>query len=93
LISVLAFFVLTGTIYDIYEQFKDNETKKEIGNTNNSDEEGKKINAKIKKPEPIYFQILLSFSAYTNLKKLFTVNKGADQLNCVHGIRFMSMGW
>lgn len=56
--------------------------------------EQKKDMAKVNIPdEPLLLQIILCFSLYTNLRKLFTINKGGDQLDCLHCIRFMSMSW
>jgi hypothetical protein len=40
-----------------------------------------------------FSKILLSFSAYTNTVKLFKVAKNADQLDCLHAIRFLSLCW
>ena len=37
--------------------------------------------------------MLLSFSAYTNSIKLFTISKSNDQLDCLHAIRFLSISW
>ncbi|KAJ8316917.1 hypothetical protein KUTeg_004821 [Tegillarca granosa] len=38
-------------------------------------------------------QILLSFSVYTNGKRLLSTSQPAGSLKCVHGIRFLSMTW
>jgi hypothetical protein len=35
----------------------------------------------------------LSFSAYTNIIKIFKIEKNEGQLECLHGIRFFSMAW
>jgi hypothetical protein len=89
----LALVVLAATIFDIYiQQLEISESQNGLTDTNNSD--GNNKNAEQIKHEPILpLQILLSFSALTNLKKLFTVNKSSDQLDCLHAIRFLSMGW
>lgn len=42
--------------------------------------------------EPAHL-ILIAFSVYTNGKKLISTIENADQLSCLHGIRFISMMW
>lgn len=37
--------------------------------------------------------LLINISLYGNFKKLFRVTKIEGQLDCLHGIRFLSMGW
>ena len=39
------------------------------------------------KKEPFIFKLLLTFSAYSNLNKIFTINKIEGQLDCLHAIR------
>ena len=51
------------------------------------------INQDILKDEPLALKILLSFSAYTNVIKIFKISKSEGQLECLHGIRFFSMAW
>jgi len=86
-----------GTIYDIT---KSNNTEKSLilndsaRKYENIDlQKTKNITLAEVKKEPIFLQIILSFSFYTNLKKLFTVNNTGEQLDCIHAIRFLSMGW
>jgi hypothetical protein len=38
-------------------------------------------------------QILLCFSAYANLAKIFKTTNSGDQLGCLNGIRFFTLGW
>ncbi|CAG7819852.1 unnamed protein product [Allacma fusca] len=38
-------------------------------------------------------KLLLAFSFYTNTKKWASTKVGSDNLGCLHGIRFLSMGW
>lgn len=45
------------------------------------------------KKEPFFFQLLKSFSAYSNAIKVFKIDKIEGQLDCLHGIRFFTMGW
>ena len=42
--------------------------------------------------EHIIIQLLISFSFYTNCKKLFKINTSGDQLKCLDAIRFLSIG-
>lgn len=47
-----------------------------------------------KKPKSFDLKILLSFSAYTNGKRLLSTESiGSDHLDCLNGIRFISMTW
>ena len=38
-------------------------------------------------------RILLAFSAYSNGQKILNTNRTPGTLDCVHGIRFLSMTW
>ncbi len=91
----MALVVSVSTIYDIYiQESGTSESQNGLADTNNSDGNRKNAMPEQVKHEPILpLQILLSFSALTNLKKLFAVNKSSDQLDCLHAIRFLSMGW
>ncbi|GLV35556.1 uncharacterized protein CBL_01294 [Carabus blaptoides fortunei] len=42
--------------------------------------------------EPAHL-ILVAFSVYTNGRKLLTVSKNPGQLECINGLRFISMMW
>ena len=50
-------------------------------------------NGKEKKNISKFSQLLLNVSIYTNLMKIFSINKQEGQLDCLNGIRFLSMGW
>lgn len=41
----------------------------------------------------LFSQILVSFSAYSNCKKIFKINANANELACLHGIRVLSLCW
>lgn len=43
-------------------------------------------------PRPIYAKILTAFAVQANLIKLFKVD-AAENLGCLHGLRFLSMCW
>ncbi len=45
------------------------------------------------KESNVLLDILKTFSFYTNTIKLFNVSGNQDQLSCLHGIRFLSLGW
>ena len=46
-----------------------------------------------KKIESAFVKLLLDMSIYGNFKRLFNIDKIEGQLDCLHGIRFLSMGW
>jgi hypothetical protein len=50
-------------------------------------------NGREKKNISKFSQLLLNVSIYTNLMKIFSINKQEGQLDCLNGIRFLSMGW
>jgi hypothetical protein len=56
-------------------------------------EEENDENGKEKKNISKFSQLLLNVSIYTNLMKIFSINKQEGQLDCLNGIRFLSMGW
>lgn len=87
---ILVAVVLAGTIYDIYGKSVSKYEKKLKGLIPDDEE---KLLPEEKKEEPILFQILLCFSIYTNSKKLFTTTKVPGQIDCLHGIRFLSISW
>lgn len=39
------------------------------------------------------YQYLMAFSLYTNTKKWMSTRKSADDMGCIHGIRFLSTAW
>lgn len=45
--------------------------------------------------EPAFFRILVTFSLYTNTKKIFKIDPHSQnqQLACLHGIRVLSLCW
>ncbi len=45
------------------------------------------------KEESLVSQILLSFSAYSNTKRIFTIGNTDGQLECLNGVRFFSIAW
>lgn len=101
IITVLVLFTIAGTTYDCYKTYEKKMIIEQSQVVNESEEEATKKSEDMKsslvpakeQEIPIFFQIIMSFSAYTNLRKLFTINKTADQLDCLNGIRFLSMTW
>lgn len=45
------------------------------------------------RPNSRPYQYLMAFSIYTNTKKLLSTRKSAEDLGCIHGIRFLSTAW
>lgn len=44
--------------------------------------------------EPAFFRLLVTFSIYTNTKKIFKIDSNNNQqLACLHGIRVLSLFW
>jgi hypothetical protein len=41
----------------------------------------------------IPYQLLASFSLYTNIPRWLSTRPTADDLGCLHGIRFLSTAW
>ncbi|CAL8129603.1 unnamed protein product [Orchesella dallaii] len=39
------------------------------------------------------YQYFMSFSLYTNIKKWLSTRRGAEDMGCLHGIRFLSTSW
>ena len=39
------------------------------------------------------FNVLISFSVYTNWKNLLSINTGTDTMTCLYGLRFLSIFW
>lgn len=91
ILSIIVALVIAGTILDIQKAyFKYNKYTDKLIN----EETERLIKTHDEKEEPKLFKILLGFSAYTNTKKIFNVsNVGEGKLDCLDGIRFMSIGW
>jgi uncharacterized protein YoxC len=76
------FITINDEIDDISEMLNDNDS-----DSNN------KLLGKSEKEHSLGVKIFLSFSAYTNSIKLFTVKKQEGQLECLNGIRTLSLSW
>ena len=46
-----------------------------------------------KKNESSVTKLILGMSVYGNFKRLINVDRIEGQLDCLHGLRFLSMGW
>jgi hypothetical protein len=99
---MLVAIVLSATIFDIFLQnrnsFKDVDFKKWsfIVLKDEFDDISQMINDHYdnkQKENSLIVKIFLSFSAYTNSIKLFTVKKQQGQLECLNGIRTLSLAW
>jgi hypothetical protein len=58
--------------------------------TNSSRSSGKKT---LPVEKNMIYKIFVSFSAYTNTAKLFRISKSSGQLDCLNGIRVLSITW
>ncbi len=43
--------------------------------------------------EPMILKIIKAFSAYTNAKKIFSLDSNENDLECLHGVRFLAFSW
>ncbi|CAF0840673.1 unnamed protein product [Brachionus calyciflorus] len=97
-VSLLVFYVLISTLYDLKVNSKiksknssNVKTSPDIELKQEGQEE--QIEKPIEKKSSRIHQLLIGSSIYTNSIKLFTVNESSDQLSCLNGIRFMSIAW
>ncbi|XP_054008438.1 nose resistant to fluoxetine protein 6-like [Hylaeus anthracinus] len=108
ILTLMALLVMTiaGTVYDLAVHQKRLEKKQEFltyenNNTNDvkNDEETKHdANREPPTMEDLgptntLGEILICFSAYTNTKKLFTLNKTRNNLDIFHGMKVIGMVW
>ena len=92
--------VVAGTAHDLIKEHqkkrqtaKDNLAYQPINTDEESEQLVKKSVEKKKSKERLVFQVLLCFSAYTNAKKIYTIGNTDGQLECLNGIRFLSIAW
>ena len=77
--SVIGALLFIGTFLDILSKFSPYRSKLSKFETT---------------PESFTMRALKSFSLYTNMTSLLSTKKlGADRLDCLDGIRFISMSW
>ncbi|XP_056011040.1 nose resistant to fluoxetine protein 6-like [Ostrea edulis] len=103
ILGVFAALILISTTYDVVKQLlsrTDRSSMKTVPDQSVEISTGEKtpllMDEKanmIKKEESILEKLLLSFSAYTNGKKLLQVNQSAGTLTALNGIRFLSISW
>ncbi|XP_078664426.1 nose resistant to fluoxetine protein 6-like isoform X2 [Branchiostoma floridae x Branchiostoma belcheri] len=78
--ALLCILQLVGTLYDvIIERPRKNGSRKNLQAT--LEEEG------------ISRRLLLAFSIYNNLERLFSTKQTSGSIPCLHGIRFLSLSW
>jgi hypothetical protein len=105
-LGIVITIVLIATLVDLFFRnrniFKNVDLKQwsfiTINNNDDDDDEDEMLeNKPIERVEKVEHslgvKILLAFSAYTNSIKLFTVKKQDGQLDCLNGIRTLSLGW
>ena len=93
--------VLIGTIYDIYIEVLASIKKYSYINDDLIDKEKEsalnliEANKKEYKKKNKLTEILISFSVYTNLLKIFriSIEENTDDLKCLHGIRVLCCFW
>ena len=93
---MILFIAFIGTLIDVYFQYKKKtKAKNVIVNIINEEENENLIETEIvtKDEEPlIYLQFLICFSLRKNYMKVFNLSNTEGQLDCLHGIRFFSIG-
>jgi hypothetical protein len=89
--------IFFATIYDIYKHNEDNQPKFEkiLDEQNCSIIENEIVEneTRITVQENILSKVILSFSFYNNLKKIFEIQKSDDKLECLNGVRVLSLCW
>ncbi|XP_076232013.1 nose resistant to fluoxetine protein 6 [Calliopsis andreniformis] len=109
IILILSFsvgLVIMGTLYDLLVYQKRLQKKKELIAFENNNTAELKIDAEAKretkleksevsdtKPETKLGQIIMCFSAYTNLKGLFRTDTPSESLLMFHGLKLYGMIW
>ncbi|XP_061188052.1 nose resistant to fluoxetine protein 6-like [Saccostrea echinata] len=97
ILGIFAALLVVSTLYDIiFIQWptKRDQTLQEHASTN--DEKTPLLHERenlVPKNESILQKLLLSFSLYSNGKKILQVNQSAGTLTAVNGIRFLSISW
>ena len=94
LISFIAILVLIGTFLDFYEIYLKQlfQNKRKVFYEIIKEEDENLIQPeKIK--NSLIIEILQGFSAIKNSKKIFDITNTEGQLECLNGIRFLSIAW
>jgi len=94
-IGLILFIAVWGTSIDLYRILQKNLKSKKTSDYVINDEETQQLIVPARKEpaeEPLLFKILLSFSLYTNSKKIFNISNMEGQLECLNGIRYLSIG-
>ena len=79
-----------GTYVDIYRKYLKNKFAE--NSINNEETEHLIISSKEIEQDSLLFKILLSFSLYSNSIKIFNTSNMEGQLECLNGIRYLSIG-
>ncbi len=98
LISFIAILVLIGTFLDFYEIYlkKLFQNKRKTGQLFNkilNEEEDENLIQPEKIKNSLIIEILKDFSGIKNSKKIFDITNTEGQLECLNGIRFLSIAW
>ncbi|XP_064616438.1 nose resistant to fluoxetine protein 6-like isoform X2 [Liolophura sinensis] len=105
--SIIGFFILVGTVYDVcilqipssirlsekrsIQAIQDEKTTLIYSGASNP--KGGDEFQQVASPPSILAKCLASFSVYTNGRKILSTAQAPGSLNCLHGIRFLSMSW
>jgi peptidoglycan/LPS O-acetylase OafA/YrhL len=102
-LGLIVGIVLVGTLFDFYKRFMHHKVNNAAIHLNDSESNGSLMESDLIDSETTYHvriaqermfvQLLVSVSAYTNTKKLFTINVSNEQFKCLDGIRVLSLAW
>lgn len=100
LCSILLLCIVVGTAVDVVLQRRE-KRRQEVPhvstNGHSPQDEQLPLLVNTSTPTPpqsgLVLKVLVAFSVYTNGSKLLSTRQQAGSLNCVHGIRFLSMTW
>lgn len=99
LISFIAILVLIGTFLDFYKIYlkqlfqNKRKTDKIFNEIIKEEEEHENLIKPEKIKNSLIIEILQGFSAIKNSKKIFDITNTEGQLECLNGIRFLSIAW
>jgi len=90
--------VLIATVYDLWfraEKSLEEKIQKRVNEDDSNSNQSEDTEYLIQKPNEasVVSKMLLGFSAYTNTINLFKVTKIPGQIDCLHGIRVISLLW
>ncbi|KZC11487.1 Nose resistant to fluoxetine protein 6 [Dufourea novaeangliae] len=104
---LVAGMTVAGTVYDLFVYQKRLKRKRDFlafenNNTSelkNNDAEAKRepdpenVSIRDLRPQSTIGKFLICFSGYSNLKQIFNIESGTDNIAMLHGVKFFGMTW